>query len=47
MNLDIVWAEYDKKGERVISKKVALQFFKDAVALFGKMFVVRLLFVGY
>lgn len=35
MSLDIVWAEYDKKGEKVISKKVALQFFKDALTLFA------------
>jgi len=34
-SLDIVWAEYDKKGEKHISKKVALQFFKDAMTLFA------------
>lgn len=35
MSLDIVWAEYDKKGEKVIQKKVAMQFFKDALTLFA------------
>ncbi len=36
MSLDTVWAEYDKKGERVISKKVALQFFKARVSGGGR-----------
>ena len=35
MYTDTVWNEYDKKGEKVISKSTALKFFKDALTIFA------------
>lgn len=32
---EVVWSEYAKKGERVLPKKVIMQFFKDALILIG------------